>query len=405
MNNYWKRQFSGPLAGYAEDLRAEFSSLGYAASTLTSHLALWAQASRWLESQALTASEFTPDRIGEFLQVRGQTHRYLYSFTALSPGLELLRRVGVIPEAGEETAQNASVGGIERRFRDYLLAKRGLAEVSAETYVVRARPFLLDRAQRGELDLESLTAGDVGGFVAGWLPGLSKAPARSTVTALRSLLSFLHATGVTTRHLASVVPTVASWKLTGLPIGLTPTQVEALLNACDQSTPVGRRDFAIVTLLARLGLRASEVAGLRLDDIDWRTGTVMVHGKGNTDEQLPLPVDVGTALSRYLEHGRPSSASVRAVFIRAKAPYEALNHKSISTMVARTSSRAGVGTVHAHLLRHTLATEVLNTGASLDEAGQLLRHRSRASTEIYAKVDHHRLVQIARPWPTSEGQR
>ena len=312
--------------------------------------------------------------------------------------------MGVIPDAREETAQNASVAGIERRFRDYLLAERGPAEISAETYVVRARPFLLDRAQRGVLDLESLTAGDVSGFVAGWLPGLSKAPARSTVTALRSLLSFLHATGVTTEPLASVVPTVASWKLTGLPIGLTPTQVDALLNACDQSTPVGRRDFATVTLLARLGLRASEVAGLRLDDIDWRTGTVMVHGKGNTDEQLPLPVDVGTALSRYLEHGRPSSASGRAVFIRAKAPYEALNHKSIRTMVGRTSSRAGVGTVHAHLLRHTLATEVLNTGASLDEVGQLLRHRSRASTEIYAKVDHHRLVQIARPWPISEGQ-
>jgi integrase/recombinase XerD len=271
--------------------------------------------------------------------------------------------------------------------------------------VVRARPFLTDRARGGRLDLGSLTAADVSGFVAGWLPGLSKAPARSTVTALRSLLSFLHASGVVSRPLASVVPTVASWKLIGLPIGLTPVQVQALLDACDQSTKVGRRDFAIVTLLARLGLRSGEVAGLTLDDIDWRAGTVTVHGKGNTDEQLPLPVDVGTALVRYLQHGRPSSAAVRTVFIRAKAPFQALSHKSISTMVARTARRAELGTVHAHLLRHTLATDVLNKGASLDEVGQLLRHRSRASTEIYAKVDHHRLVQIARPWPTSGGQR
>lgn len=404
MRNYWKRQFAGPLAGYVEDLRAEFSTLGYAPSTLTSHLALWAQVSRWLEGQGLAASELTPGRIGEFLRVRGRTHRYLYSMKALSPGLVLLRRMGVVPDI-EEKVEETEVEAIERRFCDYLLVERGLADVSAETYVIRARPFLVDRARRGRLELESLTAADVSGFVAGWLPGLSKAPARSTVTALRSLLSFLHASGVIARPLASVVPTVASWKLTGLPIGLAPAQVQALLDACDQSAAVGRRDFAIVTLLARLGLRASEVAGLGLDDIDWRAGTVMVHGKGNSVEQLPLPVDVGTALSRYLEHGRPSSASVRAVFIRAKAPYRALSQKSISTMVGRTARRAGLGTVHAHLLRHTLATDVLNKGASLDEVGQLLRHRSRASTEIYAKVDHLRLVQIARPWPTSGGQR
>lgn len=404
MSSYWNRQFSRPLAGYVDDLRAEFSTLGYAPSTTTSHLALWAQVSRWLEGYGLTASELTPDRIGEFLRVRGQTHRYLYSIKALSPGLALLRRMGAVPDIAEKVEESA-VEAIERRFRHYLLVERGLTEVSAQTYVIRARPFLIDRAQRGRLELESLTAADVSGFIAGWLPGLSKAPARSTVTALRSLLSFLHASGVITRPLASVVPTVASWKLTGLPIGLTPVQVQALLDACDQSTKVGRRDFAIVTLLARLGLRASEVAGLTLDDIDWRAGTVMVHGKGNRDEQLPLPVDVGTALARYLEHGRPSSPSVRAVFIRAKAPYQALSHKSVSTMVGRTARRAGLGTVHAHLLRHTLASDVLSKGASLDEVGQLLRHRSRASTEIYAKVDHHRLVQIARPWPTSGGQR
>jgi site-specific recombinase XerD len=144
---------------------------------------------------------------------------------------------------------------------------------------------------------------------------------------------------------------------------------------------------------------------LTLDDIDWRTGTLTIHGKANSHEQLPLPVDVGSALSRYLEHGRPTGAASRAVFIRAKAPYRALDHKSISTMVSRRAGRAGLGTVHAHRLRHTLATDVLSRGASLDEVGQLLRHRSRGSTAIYAKVDLSRLVQLARPWPTSGGLR
>ncbi len=310
MSNYWDRQFFGPLAGYADDQRMEFSTLGYAPSTASAQLALWAQVSRWLEDQGLAVSELTPDRIGEFLEMRGQTHRYLYTIKALSPGLELLRRKGAVPDV-EEKAEESAVEVVERQFRRYLLIERGLAEVSAETYVVRARPFLIDRAQRGELDLESLTAADVSGFVAGWWPGLSKGPARSTVTALRSLLSFLHASGVVDRPLTSVVPTVASWKLAGLPIGLTPVQVGALLDACDQSAVVGRRDFAIVTVSVRLGLRAGEAAGLTLDDIDWRAGTVMVHGKGNSDERLPLPVDVGTALSGYLEDGRPESASVR----------------------------------------------------------------------------------------------
>lgn len=359
---------------------------------------------RWLAGQGLKLSDLTPARIEEFLAVRRQTQRYLCSIQALSPGLEFFRRIGAVPVAGA-VAEESPVDAVERQFRVYLLIQRGLAESSAETYAVRARPFLTARARHNRLDLESLTAADVSDFVTGWLPGLSKASARSTVTALRSLLSFLHATGVVATPLAPAVPTVASWRLAGLPIGLSQTEVRALLGACDQSTTVGRRDFAILTLLVRLGLRAGEVAALSLDDLDWRSGTVRVHGKANSHEHLPLPVDVGTALSNYLEHGRPSSASGRAVFIRAKAPFQGLDRKSISTAVARVARRAGLGTVHAHRLRHTLATAVLREGASLDEVGQLLRHRSRGSTAIYAKLDHDRLLLLARPWPTSAGPR
>ena len=404
MNHHRRARFSGPMAAYGDGLRAELSTLAYAGSTVSSHLALWAQVDRWLEGQGLGLSDLTAARIEEFLAVRRQTQRYLYGINALSPGLVFFRRIGAVPVAGA-VAEESPVEAIERQFRDYLLIQRGLAETSVETYALRARPFLTTRARHGRLDLESLTAADVSDFVAGWLPGLSKASARSTVTALRSLLSFLHATGVAATPLASAVPTVASWRLAGLPIGLSQTQVHALLGACDQSTAVGRRDFAMLTLLVRLGLRAGEAAALSLDDIDWRSGTLRVHGKANSHEQLPLPVDVGTALSNYLEHGRPSSASGRAVFIRAKAPFRALDRKSISTAVARAARRAGLGTVHAHRLRHTLATAVLREGASLDEVGQLLRHRSRGSTAIYAKVDHDRLLLLARPWPTSAGPR
>lgn len=405
MNNYWRARFSGPLAPYADGLRAELAALAYAPSTVTSHLGLWAQLDGWLVERGLNTSQLTAVRIEEFLAERGQTHRYLYTAKALTPGLEFLRRVAAVPEVEAVAEDESAVEVIERQFRNYLLVVRGLAEASAGTYVVRARPFLAERARHGRLDLESLTASDVSAFVAHWLPSLSTGPARSTVTALRSLLSFLHATGVVATPLASVVPTVASWRLAGLPIGLTQAQVHTLLGACDQSTAVGRRDFAIVTLLSRLGLRAGEVAALTLDDIDWRAGTVTVHGKANSHEQLPLPVDVGSALSRYLEQGRPPSASGRTVFIRAKAPHRGLHHKSISTMVGRAAGRSGLSTVHAHRLRHTVATEVLGKGASLDEVGQLLRHRSRASTAIYAKVDQHRLVQLARPWPTSAALR
>lgn len=403
MNKYWRTRFNGPIAPYLDDLRRTFSALGYAPSTMDSHLGLWAQLDRWLADRGLGTSELTAVRIEEFLAERRLTHGYLYTVKALSPGLDFLRGTGAVPDV--PAMAESTVERIERQFRNYLLIERGLAEISVVTYVVRARPFLADRARRGRLDLESLTAADVSDFVSDWLPGLSKAAAKSTVVALRSLLSFLHASGVIAEPLASVVPSVASWRLAGLPIGLAPAQVQALLAACDQSTTVGRRDFAIVTVLARLGLRAGEVADLTLDDIDWRAGTVTVHGKGNSIEQLPLPIDVGSALSRYLEDGRPSSASGRALFIRARAPYQGLNRKSIGTMVGRVASRAGTGTVHAHLLRHTLATDVLNQGASLDEVGQLLRHRSRASTTIYAKIDQQRLFQLARPWPTSGGQR
>jgi site-specific recombinase XerD len=175
--------------------------------------------------------------------------------------------------------------------------------------------------------------------------------------------------------------------------------VSRLLASCDRGTPGGRRDYAILTVLARLGLRAGEVAGLELDDLDWRGGEIIVRGKGNRAERLPLPADVGEAVAGYLRAGRPATAAGRTVFVRVKAPRRALTKGGVTQVVAAAGRRAGLGPLSAHRLRHTVATELLRAGAPLAEIGQLLRHRSALTTAIYAKVDRDALRTIARAWP------
>jgi site-specific recombinase XerD len=199
--------------------------------------------------------------------------------------------------------------------------------------------------------------------------------------------------------LAGAVPSSASWRLAGLPRALEPWQVQRLLGSCDRRTAAGRRDFAIMTVLARLGLRAGEVAGLELDDLDWRAGEIVVRGKGRRSERLPLPADVGEAIAAYLRQGRPASAQGRAVFVRVKAPHRALTTGGITQVVVSAGRRAGLGQIHAHRLRHSAATAMLRAGSSLEEIGQVLRHRAPLTTAIYAKVDRDALRQIARPWP------
>lgn len=397
-------RFCGPLAPLAVELAAELFAWGYAATTVRVHLQLWADVSQWLAGKGLAPAQLTETAIDGFLLDRRKTHKVLFSRAALTPGLALLRRAGAVP-AAVEPVPGTAVDAVLDRFRSYLQAERGVLPATAASYADRGRPFLLDRLRSGALDLESLAAGDVSRFLAARLPAMSPSSAKSTVTALRSLLRFLHLSGDVRRPLAAAVPTVASWRLAGLPTGLDSAQLQALLAACDRGTPVGRRDLAVVLLLSRLGLRSAEVATLRLADVDWRSGTLIVHGKGNSDDQLPLPVDVGAALAAYLQHGRPVQATCRSVFVRARAPYRPLDRKSVGTLVARAAARAGLGTVHAHRLRHTTAAAALAAGAPLPEVGQLLRHRSTASTAIYAKVDHRRLAELALPWPVVAGQR
>jgi integrase len=255
------------------------------------------------------------------------------------------------------------------------------------------------RVSGDALEFTALTAADVTGFVLAACPGRAVGSAKLIVCALRSLLRWLHLTGTVPMSLAGAVPSVAGRRLSGLPKGLEPGQLRRLLASCDRRTPTGLRDYAILLLLARLGLRAGEVARLGLDDLDWRHGEIGVLGKGNRAERLPLPAEVGAAIVGYLRRGRPDTAQGRSVFVRVHAPHRALTSGGVTMVVFDAAQRAGLGRMHAHRLRHTAATAMLRAGSPLAEVGQVLRHRSALTTAIYAKVDRDALAVLARPWP------
>lgn len=285
------------------------------------------------------------------------------------------------------------------RYREYLIAERALTPGTARCYVDCLRPFVATRLRSDALELAGITAADVTGFVLSACPGRAIGSAKLIVCALRSLLRWLHLTGQIPTALAPAVPSVAGWRLSGLPKALGPAELRRLLGAGDRRTGTGRRDYAILLLLARLGLRAGEVARLGLDDLDWRHGDLTVVGKGNRGERLPLPADVGAAITAYLRRGRPPTGQGRSVFVRVHAPHRALTAGGVTHVVFDAAQRAGLPPMHAHRLRHTAATAMLRAGSPLAEVGQALRHRSPLSTAIYAKVDRDALAVLARPWP------
>jgi integrase/recombinase XerD len=310
-----------------------------------------------------------------------------------------LRGVRAIPleaDPGPATAVEALLAD----YRRYLVLERRLAPSSVTARVAVARRFLAAHDRGGELALERLTPSDVTEFVLAESRRYRPASMKPLTVALRCLLRFVFLAGLVGRDLSGAVPAIAH-RASGLPKGIEASTVVTLLNGCDQSRPIGLRDRAILTLLVRLGLRAGEVAALRLDEVDWRAGELVVRGKGNRIDRLPLPADVGTVLVDYLRRGRPRSAC-RVLFLRACAPYDAMTARSV-TMVPRTAStRAGLPVIGAHRLRHTAATGMLRAGASLPEIAQALRHRSQASTAIYAAVDRAALDAVVRPWPGAD---
>lgn len=321
----------------------------------------------------------------------------LVVLTGVDSLLVYLRGLGVL--VASALAPAGPVEELLCRFRRYLEIERGLVAGSSRVYVHWVRPFVESLAGEDGLDLAGVDAAAVRRFVVTFCAGRARRTTEVLVAALRALLRFLYFDGLVSRVLVDAVPSVAVWRLSDVPGRLDDEQVRRLLGACDRRTVQGRRDFAIVTVLVRLGLRAGAVAGLAMGDIDWRAGELTVVGKGGGSERLPLTVDVGEAIVAYLRDGRPQRTLDGAVFVRMLAPYRALSSDGVSMVVTKAARRAGLGQVGAHRLRHTAASEMLRAGAGLPEIGQVLGHRAAATTAIYAKVDRDGLRQLARPWP------
>jgi integrase/recombinase XerD len=301
--------------------------------------------------------------------------------------------LSVPPPAGPPASAEEKLLG---RYQAHLVEERGLVP-AVVSRLLKAAVLLLDEYPGAAAGRPGLDAAAVSAFCARELPRRSRATATDLATALRSFLRFLHVEGLVAAPVAQAVPAVANRKGRGLPRALPPATVARLLASCDRRTRLGRRDYAMLMLLARLGLRAGEVASMSLDDIAWRAGELTVHGKGGRDDRLPLPPDVGAALAAYLR--RRPRVTTRAVFLRANAPIGAITPGAVTWAVYNACDRSGVPRAGAHRLRHSLATQMLAAGSSLAEVGQVLRHARVATTAIYAKVDHRALDALVLPWP------
>jgi site-specific recombinase XerD len=377
---------AGPLAGYEAAFRVHLSRSGYTPLSARDLMRAMTRASRWLEDRGLMAGGLTP-LLAADLQA-GVPHA--------GPVLRFLREAGVVPAASAAGAGPAEA--MLAQFRGWLAGERGLSAATVACYAKQAGKFLEHLPGPLDAALAQLDAGQVTSFMVGYCQGRNPESAKALVTAVRALLRFMHVTGHVPVPLAGAVPAVAGWRLASLPRGLDAAVVSRLLAGCDTGTITGRRDLAILTMLARLGLRGAEVAALELADVDWRGGEVTVRGKGGRIDRLPLPADVGEAVAAYLMAGRPRCGAP-TVFCTVRAPYRRLSPAAIRGIMGQACRRAGLPRAGARRLRHSLATEMLRAGASLPEVGQVLRHRSQLATSVYAKVDENALRVLARPWP------
>jgi len=291
-----------------------------------------------------------------------------------------------------------AVEAVVEAYRCYELIERGLAELTVVSACYLVRQFLAWRAATGRPALEHLDAGELCEYVGYQAGRLRIGAVRQTVGVLRTFARFLFATGVTARDLSGAVPSVSGVRFDGLPKALDREVVQALLASCVLERPTGRRDYAILLLMVRLGLRAVEVARMELGDIDWRAGEIEVRGKGGRRDRLPLPGDVGEALADYLVGARRPS-SCRSVFLGAADPPVGMSRNAVVFVSRTASARAGIAVVGGHRLRHTAGTELLRGGASLREVGEVLRQSDRMTTSIYAKIDERSLRLAVRPWP------
>ena len=355
----------------------------------------------WMMSRRTKLADLDEHTVECYFRYRGRRQNIQPGDrAAIRRWLSVLRDAGVISLAAPPPISQHDQ--IFAKFADYLRRERGLAPRSIIRHLPVIRRFLHEVCLGGAGDLGRIGQEDVIGYIErharDWSPKTGKAMCWS----LRAFLRYLHHVGLNRTALAGSVPSIRQWKLTSLPTYLSTAQVQSVLDGCDRSSAIGRRDYAILMLLARLGLRAGEIATLTLDDVDWRAGEIVVRAKGRQRARLPLPRDVGAAVVAYLRDGRPKS-SCRRLFVRAIAPHVGFASGGLVTWIAKTAlERADIRDCEhhgAHIFRHSLATALLRSGATLSEIGQLLRHESHDTTRIYAKVDIEALRTLSLPWP------
>lgn len=383
---------TGPLAGYATGFDAALREQGWREHPWIGQLQRLGRLSRWMLARQLDVDELTMPLVMEFL---GEDGAGATRVRPPAPLVDFLVRKRLIEEEVAAKRVEASAVLLER-YHEMLFGERGLSRESLKVYDRTAALFL--ETVGGTDAVGALDAATVTGFLLEATEGKSVAWSKAMVFGLRSVLRFFFAEGLIACRLDRAVPSVAGWRKASLPKAVDARDVNRLVARCDRRTAVGRRDFAILLLLWRLGLRAGEVSTLNLDDIDWRDGEVVVHGKGNRKDRLPLPVDVGDAIAAYLRRGRPITIC-RAVFVTASAPIRPLSAGGVRTAVRYACRRAGIAEFGSHRLRHTTATQLLREGSSLTEIAQVLRHENLDTTSIYAKVDDCALLEVARPWP------
>jgi site-specific recombinase XerD len=392
------RRKAGLLGLQVEGYRVWLIQRGYMPGTVRNMLKVLGQVGVWLAGVGLDASQFDEERASAFLAVRRASgRRRIPGPRAMVPLLTYLRDAGVVPA---EQPSVTPLGVLLGQYRSWMVHERGLAATTVLRYENTARRFLQEQASAdGVFEPAALTGADINVFLLREFGRVSAGSAKGRVAELRSVLRFLYLQGITAVPLGTAVPPVGGWRFATLPPpAMAAADVQRLLDCCDRSSAVGIRNFAIMTLIARLGLRSIEVARLELQDVDWRAGELVVHGKGRRHDRLPLPAEVGEALVAYLSSGRSPDRD-RHLFLTCRAPRGPIRADLVGDVVERACTRAGLAPVGPHRLRHALAGELLRRGAGLVAISQVLRHRDLATTALYAKVDLDTLRRVARPWP------
>lgn len=390
------RRKPGAMGPFIDDFEVRLLNLGYTPNTVRNTLKEVGQLGRWMSAKGLDASHLTSASLLEFATAaRSDGRRRIPTVRSFRPLLDFLASTKVL--AVVDVVTPTPVEALIIEYRRWMTHERGLAAPTVLRYENLARRFLQETVADSRF-VEDLTGADVTRFLLAETARLSLGSAKGCVAELRSLSRFLYLTGRTPLALATAVPPIAGWRDTGVPVGLSPQQVQQLLDGCERTSAIGARDFAILMLVARLGLRSAEVARLELGDINWRAGELVVRGKARRRDRLPMVSDVGEALSAHLSLPRRST-TLRQVFLATKAPTRAIRPDLVSDVCRRACERAGVPRVGAHRLRHALASDMLTKGATLVEVSQVLRHRDLATTALYAKVDFTSLRRVAQPWP------